>query len=263
MIFFRAAAYLRYLILAGHRRGHGIHSPFVFDFVSKLLRNKYESDIVLYAEKIRSKMISDTRVIAINDLGAGSLRKRKDNNRKVSEIARYSSVSRKYGIFLSNMAKEFGKPCIIELGTSLGISAMYMALNCPDTIVHTIEGCRETAKIAAENFDQGQIKNVDLQNGSFDERLPEILDSCATPGLVFIDGNHRKEPLLKYFSMIAERSDSQTVIIVDDICLSRDMEQAWQKIKVHPKVSVTVDIYRMGIVFFREGINSNHFVVRY
>lgn len=263
MFFFRVTAYLRYLILSGHRKGHGIHSPYIFDLVSKIFRNKSFTDIVLYVEKIRKRMISDSRVIIINDLGAGSFRKSRDKNRKVSEIARYSSVPEKYGIILSGLAKEFGKSCIIELGTSLGISAMYMALSCPDTILHTIEGCSETAKIASENFNQAQIKNIILHNGSFDDILPEILNSCKTPGLVFIDGNHSKEPLLKYFSMIAERSDRHTVVIVDDIWLSSEMEQAWQEIKVHSKVSVTIDIYRMGIVFFMENINSNHFVVRY
>ncbi|HAM09028.1 MAG: hypothetical protein A2X05_09570 [Bacteroidetes bacterium GWE2_41_25] len=263
MIFYRAASYLRYLILSGHRNGHGIHSPFVFDIVTKIFRNKSDTDIVLYIEKIRDKMISDTRVIRKNDLGTGSFRNGLDKNKKVSEIARYSSVPGKYGFILSVMAKEFGKPCIIELGTSLGISTMYMAMSSPETSVHTIEGCSETADIAAENFDRACIGNIRLHKGSFDEKLPEILDSCNLPGLVFIDGNHRKEPLLKYFNMIAERSGNGTVVIIDDISLSREMEQAWQEIKIHSKVSVTIDIYRMGIVFFRKGINSNHYVVRY
>ena len=263
MIFFRAKTYLRYLIYSGHRMGHGIHSPFVYDLVSRIFRNKIDKDIVLYIEKQRRKMISDTRIISLNDLGAGSVSKSKSKTGRVSEIARYSSVSGKYGILLANLAKEFGKPCIIELGTSLGISTMYMALNSPGTIVHTIDGCSERVKVAAENFSEASIQNIVLHDGSFDAVLPQILNSCPIPGLIFIDGNHRKEPVLSYFRMIAERSDINTVVVLDDISLSPEMNQAWQEIKVHSKVSVTIDIYRMGIVFFREGINSNHFVVRY
>lgn len=263
MIFFRAAAYIRYLIYSGHRRGHGIHSPFVYDLVSRIFRNKMDKDVVLYIEKQRRKMISDTRVISLNDLGAGSVKMSNSKTGKVSDIARYSSVSEKYGILLANLAKEFGKPCIIELGTSLGISSMYMALNSPDTILHTIEGCSERAKIAADNFSQARIENIVLHNGSFDVILPGILDSCPSPGLIFIDGNHRKEPLLSYFGIIAEKSDSHTVVVIDDISLSPEMKQAWKAIKVHSKVSFTIDIHRMGIVFLRQGINSNHFVVRY
>lgn len=263
MIFFRAAAYLRYLIFSGHRKGHGIHSPFIFNMVSQVFRNKPDKDIVLYVEKLRKRMVSDARVIIKHDLGAGSFRKRSDKLVKVSDLARYSSVTRKYGIVLSAMAEKFGKPYMLELGTSLGISTLYMALSSADSTIHTIEGCGETAKIAAENFEQARIRNINLHKGPFDERLPEILDSCKTPGLVFIDGNHRREPLLKYFAMIAGKSDNNTVVIIDDICMSREMRQAWKEIKVHSGVSVTIDIYRMGIVFFRKGMNSNHFIVRY
>jgi len=263
MTFFRVVAYLRYLILSGHRKGHGIHSPFVYDLVSRVFRNKLDPDIVLYIEKIRRKMISDTSTIEINDLGAGSVKAKYDKKRKVSEIARYSSVSRKYGILLSSISKEFGKPYMIELGTSLGISTMYMALASPDTLMITIEGCSKTARIASENFDQAKVKNIELHKGSFDEVLPEILDSCKTPGLVFIDGNHRREPLLRYFALIADNSGNNTVVIIDDISLSQEMAQAWREIKSHSKVSVTIDTGRMGVVFFRESINRNHFIVRY
>lgn len=264
MIYFRAVEYLRYLVKSAHRRGHGIHSPFVFKVVSQIFRNKTDPAVVFCVEKVRKRMISDSRVIMTNDLGAGHCYGNKESRmRKVSEIARYSSVTRKYCNLLSNMAKEFGGPHIIELGTSLGISSMYMALSSPDITIHTIEGCPETAEIAAANFDQAMIQNIKLHQGAFDDRLPEILASASAPGLVFIDGNHRKEPLLKYFNLIVERSDTNTVIIVDDIYLSHEMEEAWQSIKSHEKVSVTIDLYRMGLVFFRKGINCNHFVVRY
>jgi predicted O-methyltransferase YrrM len=264
MIFFRTITYLKYLILSGQGSGHGIHSPFVYDIVSRVFRNKIDIDVVNNVEIVRRRLISDTRVIKVHDLGAGAkCGKNKDERRKVTDIARYSSIPGKYGILLSNLAKEFGKPYILELGTSLGISAMYMALNCPDTIIHTIEGCTETAGIAAENFEIARIENITIHNGSFDERLPAILDSTAAPGLVFIDGNHRKDPFLKYFSLIADKSDSNTVVIADDIYLSGEMKEAWEEIKNNAKVTVTIDLHRMGIAFFRKGINRNHFVVRY
>ena len=263
MFSFRVAAYLRYFVISGHRRGHGIHSPFIFALVSKLFRNKSDKDIVMYIEKLRKRMVSDTRVIIKHDLGAGSFRKSSDKRVKVSEIARYSSVPRKYGIVLSAMAEEFGKPYMLELGTSLGLSAMYMALSSPDSMLHTIEGCGETAKIAEGNFEMARIRNIKLHKGTFDEKLPEILESFKAPGLVFIDGNHRREPLLRYFAMIAEKSDNNTVVIVDDIRMSHEMHQAWKEIKGHSGVSVTIDICRMGIAFFKRGINSNHFIVRY
>jgi predicted O-methyltransferase YrrM len=262
MIFFSTLKYLKYKLLSRHRRGHGIHSPFVFDLVSRVFRNKTDNDIVFSIEKVRKSLISDHRSIIVKDLGAGS-EKMKTNIRKVSDIARYSPVPVKYGVLLSNLAAEFGKPLIIEFGTSFGISTMYMAASCTDTLVYTMEGCPAIAEIAADNFNNTGLKNIKLLTGSFDELLPLIGKSDIKPGLVFIDGNHRKEPVLKYFNLMAEVSDNKTVIVVDDIYYSREMEAAWNEIKQNEKVSATVDIFRMGIVFFREGLNHVDYTIRY
>lgn len=260
MIFFRITRYLKYLILSRHREGHGIHSPFVFDLLSRVLRNKTDPAIVSCVETVRKRMIDDKRFIIVKDLGSGS---EKSNLRKVSVIARNSTIPIKYGILLSNLAAEFGEPYIIEFGTSLGISTMYMAMGCPGSQVETIEGCPVTSEIARENFKVAGIHNIEVISGAFDEILPVLMKSRKKPGLVFIDGNHSKKPVLSYFNKIAEISDKKTVIVIDDIYYSREMGEAWNEIKRCKKVSLTIDIYRMGIVFFREGINHNDYIFRY
>lgn len=262
MIFSRSFKYLKYTLISKHRKGHGIHSPFVFDLVSRVFRNKIDPDIVCSIEKIRKKMISDQRLIIVKDLGSGS-EKMKTNLKKVSDIARNSPVPVKYGILLSNMAAEFGEQGILEFGTSFGISTMYMSASCPDAVVYTIEGCPATAEIAKKNFKEAGITNIEVLTGSFDEVLPVIISRNIKPGLVFIDGNHRIKPVINYFNQIAEISNSKTVIVIDDINYSREMEEAWNEIKQFRKVSVTIDICRMGIVFFREGIKHNDYIIRY
>jgi len=264
MFFFSIKEYLRYQFRSGYRKGHGIHSPFIYDVVSRVFRNKTDEDVVSKIEGIRKELLRDKRMISVKDLGSGSvIGSQRERIRRVCDIARYSSVPGKYGILLSNLAGEFGGPCIIELGTSLGISSLYIALSCPDCKVHTIEGCKETSKIAEENIRKADVNNIVLHCGSFDDCLPEVLDSNNSPGLVFIDGNHRKEPLLKYFDLIIQNSSSRTVVVIDDIYLSPEMKDAWHIIMNHSKVSVSIDVYRMGIVFFREGISRSHFIVRH
>jgi predicted O-methyltransferase YrrM len=259
---FRSAKYLKYILLSRHKRGHGIHSPFIFSLVTRVFRNKTDHSIVCTIEKIRENLISDRSSINIKDLGSGSERL-KTNVRKVSDIARYSAVPLKYGKLLSNLAAEFGKPLIIEFGTSFGISTMYMAASCPDSIVYTMEGCSEISDIACRNFSKAGLSNIISLTGSFDDLLPGIIETGIKPGLVFIDGNHRKGPVLNYFSLIKEVSDNNTVIVIDDIYYSKEMEEAWNEIKLNENVSVTVDIFRMGIVFFRRGISRNHYLIRY
>jgi predicted O-methyltransferase YrrM len=262
MFFFRSVKYLKYILLSHHRRGHGLHSPFVFDLVSRVFRNITDCDIVFKVEQIRKKMIADRRTILVHDLGSRA-ESSKEYLRRVSDIAKKSPVTGKYGKFLSNMAAEFGNPLIIELGTSLGISTMYMAASCNETLLLTIEGCQATAAIAKQNFIEAGIETIKIINGSFDEMLPAVLAGGVKPGLVFIDGNHRKEPVIKYFNQIAGISDNRTAVIVDDISYSREMAEAWNEIKLHKKVSVSIDINRMGILFFREGINHNSYIIRY
>jgi predicted O-methyltransferase YrrM len=258
----RTFKYLIYILLSHHRKGHGIHSPFVYDLVSRVFRNKIDPDVLFSVEQARIKMKSDRRIILVKDLGSGS-DIMKTNKRRVSDIARYSSVTGKYGRLLSNMASEFGNPMVLELGTSVGLSTLYMAAGIPDTTICTIEGCPETAEIARQNFVEAGHNNIKILTGSFDEILPELALNSIRPGLVFIDGNHRKAPVMRYFNKIAEISDSKTVVIIDDINYSNEMAEVWTEIKLHKKVTISIDIFRMGILFFREGITHNDYIIRY
>ncbi len=253
--------FVRYFLFSRHRKGHGIHSPFVFHLVSEVFRNKIDPGIVFTIESLRKELISSRELITVNDLGSGA-QKRKPNLRKVSEIARSSSVPRKYGILLSNLSAEFGKTAILELGTSFGISTMYMAA-ATNATVHTVEGCSSAADIAAACFRKAGLNNIRLHRGAFDDVLPAFKNEMPAPGLVFIDGNHRKDPLVKYCGEIAGFSDDQTVIVIDDIHSSAEMESAWEEVKRIGKVTLSVDIFRMGFLFFRKGLDHLSYTVRY
>jgi predicted O-methyltransferase YrrM len=259
---FSVIQYLKYFLFSSHKKGHGIHSPFVFNLVLKVFRNKISPDIVSKLETIRRKLISDRKSIEVNDLGAGSgMGKR--NFKRVSDIALYSSVPKRYGKLLAGLSSEFGGSTILEFGTSFGISTMYMAAANPGAVVYTIEGSGEVAEIAKENFAEAGLTNIKLFTGSFNNIIPRFEENKITPGLVFIDGNHRKEPTIEYFNRICGFSDEKSVIVIDDINHSREMAEAWKEIKSNKRVSVTVDICRMGIVFFREGITRSDYIIRY
>lgn len=210
-------------------------------------------------EKIRKRNLSDNRTIMVKDLGAGSSRM-KNNLRKVSDISRHSAVPAKYGKLLMNMAAEFGGKGIIEFGTSIGISTLYMAKGNPGTTVYTMEGCPAICDLASLNFSATGTENINLLTGSFDDLIPNL---SVNPGMVFIDGDHRKDSVIRYFRKMAEISDNDTVIVIDDIHHSEEMEEAWNEIKSDENVSFTVDIFRMGIVFFRKGMSRYNYVIRY
>lgn len=262
MNFYQAAKYIDYLLTSGHRGGHGIHSPFVFDLVSKIFRNKSASDVVCTIESIRKKLEHNDRLITVNDLGSG-LSKGMKKERKVSDIARRSAIPPRYGRLLLNLSEAYGGKSIIELGTSLGMSTMYLAAGAPGSIVYTIEGCPECSAIASDNFSIAGLDNIKVLTGSFDEHIPGLGKAGVDPGLVFIDGNHRREPVLSYFNQLAEISSNDTVFVFDDIHSSAEMGEAWGTIKNDKRVTASVDIFRMGIVFLKTGITRNHYTVRY
>lgn len=242
--------------------GHGIHSPFVFDLVTRVLTGEADRNIVRSVESIRKKLEHDHKLIEMYDLGIGSQVPVR-NLRKISDIVRSSSVPRKYGLLLAKLSSESGKPVIIEFGTSFGISTMYMAASCPESSVFTMEGCPAVAELALRNFEEAGLHNIRLLTGSFEESLPAIINQNVSPGLVFIDGNHRKEALIEYFGQIAEISDYKTVVVIDDIYYSVEMQEAWKAIKQNDKISLTIDLFRMGIVFFRRGIARTDYIIRY
>lgn len=254
--------YIKYFLFSRHRRGQGIHSPFLFNLVSEIFRNKIDPAIVFNIESIRKELLSSKESIYVKDLGAGPATI-KSNLRKVSDISRYSSVPRKYGTLLSNLSAEFGKPAIIELGTSFGISTMYLASSSTDVTVHTIEGCTATAEIASANFRKAGMTNIKLYNKPFDDIMPVLKHEIPAPGLVFIDGNHRRAPLVSYCREIAGFAGENTVIVIDDIHLSAEMESAWKEVLNMEKVTMAIDIHRMGLLFFRKGLNHNFCTIRY
>jgi predicted O-methyltransferase YrrM len=262
MKLYNIAKWLEYKMLSRHNRGHGIHSPFVFDLVTRVFRNKTDADFVCSIEEIRRDMISCKRVIHVKDLGSGSGRM-KNNERSVSEIARYSPVPRKYGVLLAGLAREFGMPSIIEFGTSLGISTMYMASASPASKVITIEGCPETSKIAKENFLKAGLDNISIITGAFDEVIYDYKGVFKEAGMIFIDGNHRKQPMLDYFNILSEISGQNTVIALDDIYYSKETASAWEEIKCNKKVTVSIDLFRMGLIFFRKGMPRSDYIISY
>lgn len=241
---------------------HGVHSPFVYKLVTEIIYDKAKPDDYKLVKNTRRKLLKDSRIIETTDLGAGSLLK-KSNKRKVKEIAAGAAKPAKYGKLLYRLAKHFKPRKVLELGTSLGISTLYLALGNREDKVISVEGCPACAAIAKKNFSEAGAGNIELQVGNFDNVLPEILSREHAFDLIFIDGNHREEPTLRYFKEFLSHIDNDSIIVFDDIHWSDEMEDAWAEIKKHPLVTVTVDLFFFGLVFFRKEQRKQDFIIRF
>jgi len=230
----------------------------MFRFATIILKESKFYEVQLHdLKELLNKLKSDKRKIKIADLGAGSFNK--ELNRSIASVARNTGTPLKYCCLLYAIIKEFKPAEIIELGTSLGISTAAMAHASPNIPISTIEGNPYLALIAEENFNKLGLINIWQINGPFDLHLPDLLLKIKLPFLAFIDGNHRYLATIKYFEMIATIADNNSIIVIDDIHWSEGMEKAWDEICNHPKVTVSIDLFRMGILFFNKGLPQQRF----
>ena len=253
-------SYLGHLVKARSR--HGVHSPFVYDLTEKVLRPQPALPEHLAIESLRDDLLRSDQTIRVNDLGAGS-HVLDLPVRRVSDIARTALKGPRQAQLLFRLARYFRPKHVLELGTSFGISTLYLARGADEGVVHTIEGCPQTYRIALHHFEQVRQHNIVPVLGSFQRRLPELLAKIGRLDLVFIDGHHAKQPTLDYFEQCLAHAHEDTVFILDDIHWSRGMEEAWSELKEHPRVTVSADLYDMGLLFLRSGQAKEHFRLKY
>lgn len=254
--------YLRYYLHASNGKGHGVHSPFVFDFIKNVINDRYDYDAYGKIESRRKALLQDTSFIRVEDFGAGPVINQKEN-RQVSKIAARSLKPKKYAQLLYRMIKYYKPLQVIELGTSLGITTAYLASGT-NASVHTLEGSPTIAAIAEKTFVSLGIKNIIQHIGNFDDTFPPLLSNIRPPLFVFVDGNHRREPTLRYFQEVLKYADFSTIIVFDDIHWSTEMEEAWDLIKKNSLVTLSIDLFFIGIVFFKSDFKvKQHFSVRF
>ncbi len=252
--------YLKYLFLA--RNEHSLHSPFLFEFYLKVLKDSTVEYDFLAIEELRRKLLSDEREIVITDLGAGS-KLNSSSQRKIKDIARNSQKPAKLAQLFYRIIRFYNYRTILDLGTSLGITTAYLAKATLGGKVFTFEGCPNTAEIAKENFKELGIHNVEVVVGDLNNSLEKQLERIEKIDFAFLDANHRYEPTVDYFEKCLSKIHDDTCFIFDDIYWSEGMKRAWEQICNHPQVTVSIDVFWVGIVFFRKKQPKQHFVLRF
>lgn len=253
--------FIRYYFAAVNE--HGIHSPFVFRLLTEAVYLKGKEPSFETVEAIRSQLLADTREIAVTDLGAGSTYDGTAAKRKVSDMTRRFAKSKRYGRLLYRIVQHLKPSVMLELGTSLGISTLYQAMAHPDGTVYTVEGCENTAAIAAENFRTAGTKNIKVMTGNFDDVLPGLLQNLRQIDYAYIDGNHTYEATMRYFRLLKNHIKPTTLLIFDDIHWSDGMKKAWDEIRSDKQVTITIDFFAIGLVFFNPDFSKQDFVIRY
>jgi predicted O-methyltransferase YrrM len=267
MNIYAATAYLRHLLTARSTAGHGVHSPYIYDFLTKVVRNRTDVKIVSQVESLRREMLSDKRTIMVTDLGAGSVTGA-GGERRVAEIARMAALpAREAGLLARMVAASTGSASrgtgiILELGTSLGISTLALALAAPTRRVITVEGCPSQAAIARENLRKHGASNAEIMTMEFSAALERLKGYGMTVSFAFIDGNHKGSALTEYVSKIAAMGE-EMIIVADDIRLTKEMFLAWKSLEASGIAPVTMETLRLGIFFLKHSITPGRYRIRY
>ncbi len=257
--FFLISQYFHYLLKA--RNKHSVHSPFVFDFYTKIIKDKTVYPDFEKIEILRKELKRNFEKIEITDFGAGS-GVDKSNHRTIASISKYSEKKPSLAQLIFRIIKNQQPATLLDLGTSLGITTLYESKAHPSGKVYTFEGCPNTALIAKNNFGKLAASNVEIIVGNIDTTLPALLKQLSTVDFVFFDANHRYEPTVNYFHQCLEKATEDSIFIFDDIYWSPGMKKAWEEIKRHPSVGISIDLFFIGILFFRKKQPVQHFTLK-
>jgi predicted O-methyltransferase YrrM len=238
-----------------------VHSPFVFDLVTKCFYDKKNYPEYSILKNYRNSLLKNKNTIEVTDFGAGS-RVFKSNTRAINQIAKNAGISSKRATLLFRIVHYFQPKNILEIGTSLGLATSALSLGNKNSKIITLEGCTNTMAIAKNQCQLQNLTNIEYVNTKFEDYLINYQLSTINYQLIYFDGNHSKKATLDYFELLLPTITNDSVWIFDDIHWSKDMEDAWEIIKNHPKVTVTIDTFQWGIVFFRMEQEKEHFVIR-
>ena len=253
-------SYSRFWLRSGN--AHGLHSPFVFGLYTSVVRHTGLFGAYAAIEARRQQLLNSPASISVTDFGAGS-HTGAGQQRRVADIARTAAKPKHLAQLLFRLVNYFRPATVLELGTSLGLTTAYLAAAGSQHRVITLEGCPNVAAVARETFAALHLSNIEIVEGNIDHTLAPALAALGEPvDFVFFDGNHRYAPTLQYFELCLAHRTDESVFVFDDIHWSPDMERAWEVIKAHPDVRLTVDLFHIGLVFFRKNQPKQHFSLR-
>ncbi len=252
-------SYLKFLYKS--KNEHGVHSPFVFSLLTKCFYDKKKYPEYQSLREYRKFLLKSKTIIEVTDFGAGS-RVFKSNKRQISKIAKNAGISPKRAELLFRIVRYFQPETILEIGTSLGLATSALSLGNSSAKITSLEGCPKTSDVAITLLQKYGFFNTKVETTEFSNYLKTQNLKPLTNDLIYFDGNHSKKATLEYFELLLPTITNDSVWILDDIHWSKDMEEAWEIIKNHPKVTVTIDTFQWGIVFFRKEQEKEHFVIR-
>ena len=261
----RIWTYIKHFFSSWNTTGEGIHSPYLFHIVRFVMRDENTFYCFADIERRRELLLSCEDMLEVVDFGSQGSPDGKHARRRVCDIAAYEVERPKVGQLLFRLVHYMGqhekRPLeILELGTSLGITTSYLAAANSQNRVLTLEGSEAVLQVAQGVWRALRLENIEWQQGNIDNTLNiyarEALD------LAYVDANHTYEATMRYVRFLLPRMTEKGIIAIDDIHYSEQMERAWEELKADPRVTTSMDLYHVGLLFVDSHYLKRHYRIR-
>lgn len=258
-------AYVRHCLTAWNTTGEGIHSPYLFRLVRFVMRDENTFYCFADIERRRAYLEACEDVLEVVDFGSAGSPEGKYIERRVCDIAKRQLESPKIGQLLFRivnfMGQEEKRPLeILELGTSLGITTAYLASASSKNRVVTLEGSEAVLKIAKGVWRALKLENIEWTEGNIDDTLYKYAREKLD--LAYVDANHTYEATKRYVDFLLPRMTEKGIIVLDDIHYSEGMERAWKELKQDQRVTTTMDLYDVGMIFVDKHYLHRHYRIK-
>ena len=251
----QANAYIRHWLLAVGK--HSLHEPFIFELFDKVIAGPEMDDEFSAIEDIRKSYFCYNEKINLSTLGAPSLQ----GKRSLHQIARFGGTPSHYAQILYRLLNFSESMKVIELGTSLGLTSLYLAWD-DNVSLKTLEGDPVLIQESSALFERMKKTNIEIIQGNIDHTLKEACNKLGSVDMAYFDANHSYEPTLRYFNQIFPFLHERSILVLDDIHWSREMSRAWEDLRADSRVTLSVDLFQMGLIFFRPFRQKYHYRLR-
>ena len=261
----RIFAFLRHFLTAWNTTGEGIHSPYLFELVRFIMRDENTYYCFADIERRRESLLACDDMLDVVDFGSAGSPEGLHVQRRVCDIAKNHLESPKVGQLLFRivvwMGQQEKKPLeILELGTSLGLTTAYLAAAGSRNKVTTLEGSEAVLKVAQGVWRALRLENIEWHEGQIDDTLYTYAREKID--LTYIDANHTYDATIRYVNYLLPLLTEKGIIAIDDIHHSEEMERAWSELKADKRVTTSMDLYHIGLLFLDPHYLKRHYRIR-
>lgn len=239
-----------------YRRGYGVHSPFVFNLITKVIEEKCSYYSFYDIELLRRELYYREDKLPCPDRSHPGRMK----YRQIGEIVYCEAIKPSHGKLLFRLANYFKSQRILQIGPNVGISTLYLTSYAKEVRCIALENVPQFAEIARQVFERAG-KHIDLRVGSYASLLPQALRDLGEVDLVYFNTLYEQQHTEALFESCLPYVGDWTLFVFEGIKSSQRMRAFWDAVCARPEVTVTIDLYTMGIVFFNPKLHKQNYIV--